>query len=704
MPKGLAPIIGATIKGDAMRTFRSTIRYALILPVLGALAAAPLFADAPLITVKPATYLTMQDQAIVAHAPGVLADAYHSDGRPLTAVLVASPESGTVTLEPDGGFTYTPMLGWAGSDAFTFKASDGMYESDSATISILVSALNQAPVANPINFSMMQGTTLQVSAPGVLVNDWDPDGDQLYAILVEAPFNGAFMLNYNGSLTYTPEPEFYGEATFVYQAMDGELYSNYVTVEIRVERAPVAAVAADLDFQMLEDGTLQVSAADGLMSNGYDPEGIFGIVPAIVVEPLHGELTLAEDGGFMYVPAADYNGFDSFVYELQDAYGETTAAVVGIQIIAVNDAPSFTPGANVVVDEDAGFVAIKKWATEISAGPANEAYQAVWFEVHVIEGAYLFAAMPQVDNAGHLTFEVAPAVWGTALMHIQLLDDGGTENGGLDASEILSFEITVNPINDAPSFVGGGDVIVLEDAGMVQIGAWARDMRMGTMSNAETLMFLVTVHNNAGIFDILPQVDAESGELTFRGAPDAFGLAEISVALIEVNGDNKLSPHQSFRINILPVNDAPSFNAGHNITHQTSLGEAEIPHWATQISAGPANEADQQLSFIVTVLQGEDLFEVAPAIDAEGTLRFTPAAAANGLAMMQVVLTDDGGTENGGVDTSMPVTFTIQLQYSERAQAGSDGGCASGNGNLPWLALGLLGMLAAVRLPRRARA
>jgi hypothetical protein len=83
--------------------------------------------------------------------------------------------------------------------------------------------------------------------------------------------------------------------------------------------------------------------------------------------------------------------------------------------------------------------------------------------------------------------------------------------------------------------------------------------------------------------------------------------------------------------------------------------------WATAISQGPANEASQQVHFVVQQVSRPELFAALPAIDLAGQLTFTPQANAGGSADVMVVLVDDGGTANGGIDTSLPQTFTITV-------------------------------------------
>jgi subtilisin family serine protease len=110
-----------------------------------------------------------------------------------------------------------------------------------------------------------------------------------------------------------------------------------------------------------------------------------------------------------------------------------------------------------------------------------------------------------------------------------------------------------------------------------------------------------------------------------------------------------------------PVNDAPAFAKGNDLVVLQTAGAQSVGSWATQISPGPtSDETSQALNFVVGN-NNASLFSAPPAISANGTLTFTPAAAANGSATVTVQLHDNGGTANGGVDTSLAQTFAINV-------------------------------------------
>ncbi len=202
-----------------------------------------------------------QDQVLTESAQsGVLANDDDFDGQTLTATLLAQAVDGVVSLNGDGSFTYTPNSGFNGTDSFTYRASDGLADSNTATVTITVNPLvngNRTPVAINDSYTADENQSLVVDAAlGVLNNDTDVDGDSLTASIEGQPANGTVSLNPNGSFTYQPDNEFFGDDSFTYRVSDGTATSNPGTVSINVRPVDIGTPFAAVTVGSFTDSGL----------------------------------------------------------------------------------------------------------------------------------------------------------------------------------------------------------------------------------------------------------------------------------------------------------------------------------------------------------------------------------------------------------------------------------------------------------------
>ena len=312
--------------------------------------------DAP-VAVNDA-YTTAEDTALtVAAASGVLGNDSDVDGDPLTAVLVTGPAHGTLSLNANGAFTYTPAANFNGADAFTYRANDGALDSNLATVALTITAVNDAPVAVNDAYTTAEDTALTVAAAsGVLGNDSDLDGDPLSAVLVTGPAHGTLSLNADGAFTYTPAANFNGADAFTYRANDGALDSNLATVALTITPVNDAPVAVNDAYTTAEDTALTVAAASGVLGNDSDLDGD-PLSAVLVTGPAHGTLSLNADGAFTYTPAANFNGADAFTYRANDGALNSNLATVALTITPVNDAPVAVNDAYTTAEDTALTVA-----------------------------------------------------------------------------------------------------------------------------------------------------------------------------------------------------------------------------------------------------------------------------------------------------------------------------------------------------------
>lgn len=182
-------------------------------------------------------YQVDEDQTLnVPGGNGVLANDTDPDGDNLDAEIENGPaHAQTFNFNSgNGSFSYRPTADFNGTDSFTYHATDGSANSNTVTVTITVNPVNDAPDATNDEYnSGSLGVT--VSAPGVLTNDTDVDGNSLTAVLDNDVSNGTLSLNSDGGFTYTPNPLFTGDDTFKYHANDGTSNSPQATVTIHVQ-------------------------------------------------------------------------------------------------------------------------------------------------------------------------------------------------------------------------------------------------------------------------------------------------------------------------------------------------------------------------------------------------------------------------------------------------------------------------------------
>ncbi len=183
------------------------------------------------------SYQVNEGATLSTPAPGVLSNDSDADGDPLSAVLVDPPaHSSPFTLNSDGSFNYTHNGSETTSDQFTYRAYDGTAYSNTVTVTITITPVNDAPVAKNDTYTVAEGGTLSIdAASGVLNNDTDAENNLLTAQKISDPENGTLTLNPNGSFLYIHN----GSETpitdqFTYRANDGAANSIPATVTINI--------------------------------------------------------------------------------------------------------------------------------------------------------------------------------------------------------------------------------------------------------------------------------------------------------------------------------------------------------------------------------------------------------------------------------------------------------------------------------------
>lgn len=199
-------------------------------------------------------------------------------------------------------------------------------------------------------YTMPQGGSLTIPAPGILANDTDAEGDSLY-VGNAFSYQGAdsITVNMDGSFTFTPDPAFYGQGGFHYYPADytslGAETAVHITIEPTVPAPAAAPVAADDTYSTPMDTVLTVPAASGLLSNDTGPSYLW------VLNAPDGGVVAQQDGSFVYTPPAGFVGTTTFGYRSTNGVDQSNDAAVTITVTGPVGPPPAVPGAPVAVDD-----------------------------------------------------------------------------------------------------------------------------------------------------------------------------------------------------------------------------------------------------------------------------------------------------------------------------------------------------------------
>ena len=259
-----------------------------------------------------------------------------TEGDALTYSIVSNGAKGTVVLTSSttGLYLYTPNPNATGSDSFTYKVNDGLLDSNIATITVNIIAVNDLPVANAGTLTVNEDITTNSN-----FHASDIDGDSLtYNIITNATKGSVVISNVTtGTYTYTPNANATGSDSFTFKANDGQVESNIATVSVNITAVNDAPVAKADTLNITED-----TAANGSLS-ASDIEGS-GLNYSLVSNGSKGSVVIinASTGAYIYTPNTNATGADSFSFVANDGQLNSDIATVSLNIAAVNDEPVAT--------------------------------------------------------------------------------------------------------------------------------------------------------------------------------------------------------------------------------------------------------------------------------------------------------------------------------------------------------------------------
>ena len=292
-------------------------------------------------------YTTPEDTAVEIDVNDLLTNDTDLDGNPLTVTGVGGATGGIVALA-NGVVTFTPTANYHGPASFTYTISDSA--GGTATVSLTVTPVNDAPVANSDNgYTTPEDTAVEIDVNDLLDNDTDLDGNPLTVTGVDGALGGTVGLA-NGVVTFTPTADYHGPASFTYTISDSAGGTAVATVSLTVTPTNDAPAAnPDSGYTTPEDRAVDIDV-DDLLTNDTDIDGnpltVTGVGGAT-----GGTVGLA-NGTVTFTPTADYHGPASFTYTISDGAGGTSTATVSLTVNSVNDEPIANPDTGFTTDED----------------------------------------------------------------------------------------------------------------------------------------------------------------------------------------------------------------------------------------------------------------------------------------------------------------------------------------------------------------
>ncbi len=434
-----------------------------------------------------ASATTAEDTVLRGQLPGY-AD---PDGDHADYFRVSPPQYGSVEIATNGSYVYTPAQDFFGSDSFTYSIEDGRGGYNIYRVDITVTPVNDAPVAGPATIRTPEDTAVTGRLPQAV----DAERDPVSYSVATGPAKGELVLGSDGSYTYTPHANANGSDSFVYRVNDGQ-DSTLHTVTIVIDPVNDAPVGSDTAIVTNED-----TAHQGQLPRASDADND-PVSYALARGPAHGQVTVDRDGRYVYTPALDFNGSDSFTYRVSDGQGSNNVYTVAITVNPVNDAPLAANDAFVTAEDQAHEGRLPQ-ATDFDRDPVGYAVEqgAQHGSVSIApDGRYTYTPAANYNGADRFTYTVS---------------DG---QGG---SNTYAVEITVTPVNDAP--VAGPDV-----RGNATVGLPMAPLAVAPFTDVDSTGITYDASLPGGA-ELPSWLRFDPATLTFTGTPPAGALGSIEV-------------------------------------------------------------------------------------------------------------------------------------------------------------------------------
>ena len=447
-----------------------------------------------------------------------------------TYFILTQPAGGTALIDSNR-LVYDPGPNFNGSDSFTFRTSDsaGKYVDGTATVTVI--PVNDPPTSTLANIVTLENTTSLGVTP--TVSDLDSGDTFTFSILTQPSSGTAFVQS--NQLFYQPNLNFRGSDSFTYRAFDSGNASvdGTATVLVTREGENVTPVADNQSIIAQED------MAEPIVLTGSDFDGD-ELTYSIVSAPSNGALT-GTPPNVSYLSALNFNGPDSFTFQVNDGISDSNIATVTITITPVNDPPTETSAA-VITDEDTASAGVTPSVVDVDT-----------------VDSYFYSVLTQPANgsalvsSNQLVYEPAPDFNGNDSFNYRATHSGGEYVDGLAT-------VTVNPTNDPPTETSAS-ITTDEDTLSAGVTPTVVDI-----DNGDSFTFTILTQPSSGT------AFATATQIFYQPAPDISGSDSFTYRAFD-SGLERVDGVAT--VTIVPVNDAPVAD-GQAVTTAEDAGIAII--------------------------------------------------------------------------------------------------------------------------------
>jgi hypothetical protein len=406
----------------------------------------------------PLAPVALDDTASTAPGTAVVVDVLANDtdgnGDPLLVVGLTQPANGLATVVT-GGVEYIPEAGFTGTNTFTYRASDGTLESNTATVTVTVAAPNVAPTAGNDSATTAEDTPVTIA---VLGNDSDPESQPLTVQLASQPSSGSAVVNANDqTVTFTPSLNFNGQTSFTYRASDGINLSNLATVTVTVTAVNDPPVAVGDAAITVTDTAVTIP----VLANDSDPDGGSLLVVGLT-QPSNGSVQEAA-GSLLYTPRTGFTGTDSFSYRAFDGTLESSDATVTVTVSEVFPAPVFRSASSAALTGAKGSILTIPAPSGVQPGDlllAHIRYRGATPNLTVPVDWTLVGTIPG-DQSNHSVYYKVAGPSEPASYQFNQNSNSGRMAGGIGAYSGVN---TTNPIAAWAASASGTSTLIAPDA------------------------------------------------------------------------------------------------------------------------------------------------------------------------------------------------------------------------------------------------